>query len=154
MDSPSDQRVAPAVRDVIIGLAAKPYARLFGIEIIDIRAGAVTLSLTSRSELGHRPGWFQGAITSALGEYAASWSTISLADPDCETVTLEQSIRFVGAARGERLIAVGRMIAQGRSISTAAADIFAERDGKRTLCAVLSLTNRHAPPKSRAAISL
>jgi len=140
--------VLPETRAAIMALAAKPYARdLFGICLEHVSSGSVTLAIEHRPELGHLPGWFQGAVTTAIGEYAASWSAITLASAGCSMLTIQQSIHFVGPARGERLIAIGRVISSGKSIAIGAADIFAEVGAVRTLCAVLTLTNRCLPPR-------
>ncbi|KTR83539.1 hypothetical protein NS277_09355 [Novosphingobium barchaimii] len=128
----------------IAALLEKPYARFFGFEVLQAEPGAITLALAHRVEFQHAPGFFQGTVTTAMGEIAGSWSAATAAGSEHDTVVLEQSIRFVAAARGDRLIGVGRMIRKGKSISFAATDIFAEHHGERTLCAQLSLTARHS----------
>lgn len=142
---------SPEIAAQVATLLARPYARFFGIQAVDISPGAVTLALAHRPEFEHAPGFFQGSITTALAELAASWSAATAVREDAMHLVLEQSIRFVGPARGERLIAVGRTIRSGRSISVAGADVFAEQDGRRELCALLSLTMRHARQTAQAA---
>ncbi len=132
-------------------LLTRPYARFFGIRAVDILPGAVTLTLAHRPDFEHAPGFFQGSIITALAELAASWSAATAAGDDAMHLVLEQSIRFIGPARGERLIAAGRTIRSGRSISVAAADVFVEQDGRRELCALLSLTMRHTPRREQVA---
>lgn len=135
-----------AWREVIDAIAVKPYARdLFGVVLDDVSPGSVTLRIDHRPDMGHMPGWFQGAVTSAIGEFAASWSIMTLVPPGCSTQTIQQSIHFVDRAKGERLIAIGRTISSGRTFSVGAADIYVEDGGERTLCAALTLTNRHVP---------
>lgn len=126
----------------------KNYARFFGFEVVEARPGAVTLGLRHRPDFEHVAGWFEGAVTSAIGQVAASYSGATAAQPGCSHVVLDQSVRFVGGAHGDRLIASGRVTQVGRTISFTAADIFVERNGERYLCAELSQTMRHAPPRA------
>lgn len=125
-----------------------PYAHeLFQLEVLSIEPGAVTLALPHRRAYEHQPGWFQGAITTALGEYAASYAAATGAEPGSANLTLSQAIHFIGPARGERLIAEARVIEPGRTITHARADIHVEADGERRLCATLTLTMRHVQPR-------
>lgn len=129
-------------------LLLRPYARFFGFELLDVRPGEVALSLSHRAAFEHAKGWFQGTITSAIGEMAASYSGVITSKADWIHATIEQSIHFTGAARGEKLLAFGRVVKRGRSISFTAADIFVEFRGERKMCAHLNMTMRHVPPKS------
>nr|WP_276509823.1 PaaI family thioesterase [Novosphingobium taihuense] len=122
---------------------ARPHIRdLFRFDLVGFEVGSVTLGLDHRPELGHAPGWFQGTVTTAIAECAAAMSGATTA-PDKDSLTLQQTIHFVGAARGDRLIAEGRVIARGRTISTTAADVYVMRDGARHLCGTLTMTMNH-----------
>jgi acyl-coenzyme A thioesterase PaaI-like protein len=46
-------------------------------------------------------------------------------------------------AVGEKLVARGRVVRSGRTLTVAAADVFAVRDGKETLCATSLTTIRN-----------
>lgn len=121
---------APCIRD------------LFGIALVECSPGAVTLALDHRPELGHLPGWFQGAITTAIAEYAAGLSALTLA-PGRNSATLQQNIHFTGSARGQRLVARGLVIASSRTFSTIEARVEVERDGTPYPCATMTMTVGH-----------
>lgn len=126
-----------------------PYAsELFELEVVSVTPGAVVLALAHQRQFEHLPGWFQGAITTAIGEYAASYAAATSAESGAANLTLSQVIHFVGPARGDRLIAEAKVIAPGRSITYARADIYVEEAGARRLCASLTLTMRHALPRA------
>jgi acyl-coenzyme A thioesterase PaaI-like protein len=44
---------------------------------------------------------------------------------------------------GEKLVARGRVVRSGRTLTIAAADVFVVRDGKETLCAIALTTIRN-----------
>jgi acyl-coenzyme A thioesterase PaaI-like protein len=129
---------------------ARPYARFFGFELVSAEPGAVTLALAHRPDFEHAPSFFHGTVTTAIAELAASYSAMTGSQVDWTHLVLEQSIHFLGAAWGDQLVGVGRVIRPGRAISFAASDVFVERDGERHLCAKLSLTMRHVRPEARA----
>lgn len=143
-----DEKSQIAALERVSRLLDRPYARdFFRLELVRLERGCVELAIANRPELGHRPGAFQGAITTALGEYAASWSALTLIPADWNSLTLEQSIHFTGPAEGERLIAVGSVLSPGRSISVCRAEIVCEKNGVRHPCGTMTQTNRHMPPR-------
>lgn len=126
---------------------ARPYARdLFGIELVSVAPGAVTLALPHRPQFEHAPGCFQGTVTSALAELAASYSAATASDAGYDHMTVQQSINFIGAGRGCRLVAEGKVVSSGATTSVSMADVFAE-DDDRHLCAMMTMTMRHRAPR-------
>ncbi len=128
-------------------LSSPCVAGLFGVHLVAWGEGTVTLAIDNRPELGHMPGWFQGAITSAIAEYAAALSGMTIA-PERPGATLQQNIHFTGPARGSRLIATGRVLSAGHTISTTAAEVSVERDGALYHCATMTMTLAHRSPKT------
>jgi acyl-coenzyme A thioesterase PaaI-like protein len=118
-----------------------------GLRVLDAQPGFVTTAVDIRPELGHRPGWFEGGVTSMLGQMAAAWSCGTLAPKDSILLTLEKSTKFVGAAQGERLVAYGRVINHGRAISFGSAEVFAVTGSDEIMCATVALTCRLTCPK-------
>lgn len=122
---------------------ARPHIRdLFRIGLADYTLGGVTLALDHRPEFGHAPGSIQGTPTTAIAECAAAMSGATTA-PEKDSLTLQRSIHFTSSARGERLIAEGRVVTAGRWISTTPAEVYVMRDGERHLCATLTMTMTH-----------
>ena len=68
---------------------------------------------------------------------AGGYAAYSLMPPGSDVLTTEYKVNFVAAAGGERLIARGRVIKPGRTLTVATAEAFCRRDGVETLCAVL-----------------
>ena len=137
----------PAFRDRIERYASSPVMKdFFRIQLIQVEPGEVTIGVDHRLELGHKPGWFEGAVTAMLGQMAAAWSCGTLALESWTLLTLEQSVKFVGAARGERLVARGRVVKAGRKINFGAADVFVIDDSKETLCGTVAVTCYLSPP--------
>jgi acyl-coenzyme A thioesterase PaaI-like protein len=59
--------------------------------------------------------------------------------------TADYTIKLLAPAGGERLVARGRLIQFGRTLSVAAAEVFSVRDGRETLCATALITARTFP---------
>lgn len=147
MSTPSAEALALARSKLDASLATPVVRDFLRLRLVEWQPGAVTLSLDCRPELGHRPGWFQGAVTTAIAEHAAGMSGVTLA-ADRDSMTLQQNIHFTGPAQGSRLVARGRVVSAGYTISTCVADILVERDGALHPCATLTMVMSHRKPKT------
>jgi uncharacterized protein (TIGR00369 family) len=131
-------------------LQSSPVFRFFGFAIDEVTAGNSALSTPARTEFGHRPGFFQGAIMGAIADYSGAIANMTLAPADWTCLTLDYTIKFLAPACGARLIGRGRTISAGTTICVAISEIFVERDGAETLCATALVTTRHAPAREEA----
>ncbi|MCK9382050.1 MAG: PaaI family thioesterase [Sulfuritalea sp.] len=137
---PADLDFAATVRRNSLGM---PIARFFGVEFADIGPGHLEAVLPYRDELSYRRGHFQGTAVAAVAYFAATSALGTLLPVDRVGLTLDQSVRFLAPATGERLVARGRTISAGYSVSVGASDVFAVKDGKETLCATAQVTVRN-----------
>ncbi len=141
---PADPDFAETVRRNTLGM---PIARLFGVEFTDIGPGHLEAVLPYRDELSYRPGHFQGAAVSAVAYFAATSALGTLLPADRIGLTLDQNVKFLAPATGERLVARGHTISAGYSVSVGVANVYAIRDGKETLCATAQVTVRNVDRK-------
>lgn len=137
---PADPDFAETIRRGTLGM---PIARFFGVEFTDIGPGRLEAVLPYRDELCYRPGHFQGTAVSAVAYFAATSALGTLLAADRIGLTLDQNVRFLAPAIGERLVARGRAISAGYSVSVGASDVYAVRDGKEMLCATAQVTVRN-----------
>lgn len=114
-------------------------------ELLDYQKGAAELMVDHRPELGHLPGWFQGTVITGLAEFAGGLASISSLPEGRTTVTVDQTIKFIGQARGERLIARGRVIKPSLTLVACDVDVFVVRDGTEHLVATMLQSNIVTP---------
>jgi acyl-coenzyme A thioesterase PaaI-like protein len=55
-------------------------------------------------------------------------------------LTVEYKINLLAPAAGERLIAVGEVVKQGRTLAITRGEVQAEKGDRRTLCAIMQQT--------------
>jgi uncharacterized protein (TIGR00369 family) len=77
---------------------------------------------------------------SSIADSAAGYASLSLLPTGTSILTAEFKINLVAPAVGERIIARGRVIKPGRTLTLAQTDVFAESKGKEKLIAVLTAT--------------
>ena len=108
---------------------------LIGARMSRVAPGEVEIELPYREDLTQQHGFFHAGVTSTIADSEAGYAAFSLFPADASVLTVEYKINLIAPAQGERLIAVGRVIKPGRTLTLCEFDVFGETDGTRKLCA-------------------
>jgi uncharacterized protein (TIGR00369 family) len=132
---------------VAASFARQGLMQALGIELGEVSPGACVLAAAADPRLTQQQGFFHGALIGAMLDCAGGYAGYSLMPPGSEVLTTEYKVNFIAAAAGERLIARGRVIKPGRTITVTMAEAFCLQDGIERACAVMlqSLIRVEAP---------
>ncbi|MHA6326888.1 PaaI family thioesterase [Roseivivax sp. CAU 1753] len=108
-----------------------------GASLSEIRKGAVAVTAPIGPGTMQQQGFGHAGLTFSLGDTAAGYSALSLLDADREVVTSEIGIHLLAPARGDRLVARGRVIKPGRRLIVVSSEVFAVTGTTETLVAIL-----------------
>ena len=131
---PNDPGYAARMRE---SFARQHVMRFIGAELVDLQPGYCEIHLPYRPELSQQDGFFHAGIISTIADSAGGYAGYTLMPTDSRVLTVEYKMNLLAPARGERLVARGRVIKNGRTLVIAKADVGAIRDGEETLCATL-----------------
>jgi uncharacterized protein (TIGR00369 family) len=118
-------------RDV---LAAQPFSRLLGAELVALAPGRCELALPLRDELKQQHGFAHGGALSYLADNALTYAGGSAMGG--AVVTSEFKINYLRPARGERLIARAEVLHAGRGQAVCRCEVVVVTGGSEKLCAV------------------
>ncbi len=114
---------------------------LLGASIVHLAPGEVDLALPYRDAVGQHHGFFHGGVLAALLDTACGLAALSLMAAGQGVVSAEFKLNFLAPARGERVVAQGRVVKAGRLLSVCVGN--AHVDGTRhvalmqaTMCTV------------------
>ncbi|KJS35990.1 MAG: thioesterase [Rhodospirillaceae bacterium BRH_c57] len=107
-----------------------------GVELIEVTPGRCLLRLPFRTEVSQQHGFFHGGAIATLADNSGGYAGQSLLAAGMEILTVEFKVNIIAPGRGEALFAEGHVVKNGRSLIIARCDIWAERSGVRTLCAI------------------
>lgn len=133
-----DQRADPRAF-----LALLPFVQEFGIRVVTSVPGQVEVQMPFVERLSTPPNHFPALIVGVLGDVAAAASCISLLPNGWTGATLDYTIKMTGRAQGETLVARGRVLQAGRTVSVGAADVFTISAGRETQCGAVLATTRN-----------
>ena len=108
---------------------------LIGARMTRVAPGEVEIALPYREDLTQQHGFFHAGVTSTIADSAAGYAAFSLFPAEASVLTVEYKINLIAPAQGERLVAVGRVIKPGRTLTLCEFDVFGETNGERKLCA-------------------
>jgi len=131
------------VKERILGM---PAARFFGFRFGAVEPGFAEIVQPYREELSHREGYFQGGVIGALADFAAGASAGSLLPPGWENATADYTVKIVAPGVGEELVARGRVVKPGRTLTVVSVEVHAAGAGRETLCATALVTFRNLSP--------
>jgi acyl-coenzyme A thioesterase PaaI-like protein len=124
-------------------LALLPFVRELGINVVAAAPGAVIVEMPYAERFSTPPNHFPASFVGVLGDVAAASSCISRLPKGWAGATLDYIVKMTGRAQGERLLARGRVLQAGQTISVGAADVFAIFGGREVLCGAVLATTRN-----------
>ncbi len=98
----------------------------FGASVVSVRAGEVELAMPFAPHLTQQHGFMHAGVITTLVDNACGYAAYSLMPPDAAVLTTEFKVNFLSPARGERFIAVGRVVRAGKKLMVCLGEGFAE----------------------------
>lgn len=110
--------------------------RHLGVSIESIESGTVSLKLPYRDELTQQHGFFHAGASSALADTAGGYAGFTLFPEDSSVLTVEFKINLIAPAKGDYLLAVGKVLRSGRTLTICQLEVFGVTPKNKDLIAV------------------
>lgn len=133
----ADPQFAERVRE---SFARQGIMRHIGAEIGAIEPGRCTIRLPYAEHLSQQHGFFHGGVVATIADSAAGYAGFSLMPAGCGVLTVEFKINLVAPADGELLVAVGRVVRPGRTLTVSRAEVSVHKQGAEGVCALVQQT--------------
>ena len=117
---PRDSRWKARLRD---SFARQAFMKLIGAELAHVAPGAVDIAMPYRPELTQQHGYLHAGTTSSIADSAAGFAALSLMSPGRGVLTTEFKINLLSPANGVRLVARGRVVKPGRTLTVCRSDV-------------------------------
>ena len=108
---------------------------LLGARLTRIEPGLCEIQLPYRADLTQQHGYFHAGVTSTIADSAGGFAGFTLFPATSSVLTVEFKINLLAPADGDLLIATGRVIRAGRTLTVCEFDVEVEKTGQRTACA-------------------
>jgi uncharacterized protein (TIGR00369 family) len=116
------------------------FMATLGATLQAVAPGAVEIAMVPSPAICQQHGFVHAGALSAIADSAAGYAALSLMPLGAGVLTTEFKINLVAPAAGERIVARGRVVKPGRTLTLTQSEVFAVRDGQEKLVALLTAT--------------
>jgi uncharacterized protein (TIGR00369 family) len=114
--------------------------KTLGATLGETSPGSVEIVLHPSPAISQQHGFVHAGAVSAIADSAAGYAALSLMPAGRGVLTTEFKINLLAPAVGERIIARGRVVKPGRTLTVVQTEVFAESQGQEKLIALLTAT--------------
>lgn len=130
--TPADDGYADRVR---VSFARQGVMSLLGARLTRVDPGLVEITVPFRDDLTQQHGLFHAGVSTTVADSAAGYAAYTLFPAEAAILAVELKINFLAPARGAELIATGRVLKPGRTLTVNEMDVHCLQGGDRVLCA-------------------
>jgi len=105
-----------------------------------IEPGATEIHLPHWQGVEQQHGFVHGGVVGMIADSSAGYAAMTVVPAGASVLTVEYKMNLMAPADGDKLIARGRVVRPGRTLIVTQAEVFALRDGRETLCALMQQT--------------
>ncbi|MGE3899361.1 MAG: PaaI family thioesterase, partial [Variibacter sp.] len=120
--------------------AKQGLMRTLGASLGKVSPGSVEIAMRPAPAISQQHGFVHAGALSAIADTAAGYAALSLMPAGKGVLTTEFKINLVAPAVGERILARGKIVKAGRTLTLAQTEVFAESEGQEKLVALLTAT--------------
>lgn len=111
-----------------------------GARLADVAPGGVEIRVPFRDDLTQQHGFLHAGVVSAAMDSACGYAALSLMPEGVGVLTVEFKTNLMAPARGTELVARGRTLRAGRTISVCQGEAIMIADGEETVVATMLAT--------------
>lgn len=127
---------ATAVRDAF---ERQGVTSLIGMRLTAVEPGHVEVELPITPAVGQHAGVVHAGITTTVLDTAAGFAALTLMDAESDVLSINFNVSLLAPGAGEKLVARGRVVRPGRTVTFVEAQAFAVApDGSETLMATMT----------------
>lgn len=125
---------------VHMSFGLQQFMKTLGATLESVEAGFVEIHLPISAAITQQHGFVHAGAVASIADSACGYAAFSLMPADAGVLAVEFKINLMAPAKGEKLIARGRVIRAGRTLSVCQADVVAVVGGSEKNVAILTST--------------
>ncbi|RIJ41793.1 PaaI family thioesterase [Pontibacter oryzae] len=134
--------------DIREKLKRQEFMQLMGFNVTKIEVGRIEGELVLEQKHLQHKGFAHGGVIATLADIVAGFAAVSLVPKDHHVVTAEIKVSYFHPGLGDKLLAKGYVLKQGRKINFCEAEVYAVKgEGKPLLIAKASTSMATITPE-------
>ena len=120
--------------------ARQGYMTAIGAELVHVAAGEVDIAVPFSEQLTQQDGYIHAGVVAGATDSACGYAALTTMEAGAEVLTVEFKINLLAPAAGELLVARGRVVRSGRTLTVCRGDAVTISDGEEKHVATLTAT--------------
>ncbi len=121
------------------------FARQHAMHLIQatlpvVDQGRTEIHLPHWQGVEQQHGFVHGGVVGMIADSAAGYAAMTMVPASASVLTVEYKMNLMAPADGDKLVARGTVVRSGRTLIVTQAEVFAVKDGRETLCALMQQT--------------
>jgi len=141
--NPGEAVGAMIQQDVAEWVLSLPVVKAFGLNFEELGNGRNVTRLARHPRHSHTPGAFQATAAASLADFTGASAAMTLLPTGWAAATMDYTVKLLTEARGERLVARGRVLRAGSTVTVSAVDVYAIAGDTATCCTTALVTIRN-----------
>jgi len=132
--SPRDPDYEARVR---ASFARQAFMSTLGACLVRVEPGEADIELPIRPELVQQHGFLHAGAVASVADSACGYAALSLMPPGAAVLSVEFKINLLAPAAGDRVLAKGRVIRAGKTVTVCWGEVTAVANGSERLVATM-----------------
>jgi uncharacterized protein (TIGR00369 family) len=111
-----------------------------GAELVHVAPGEVDIAVSFSDRLTQQDGYLHAGVVAGATDSACGYAALTLMDAEAEVLTVEFKINLLAPAAGERMLARGRVVRSGRTLTVCRGEAVTIGDGREQHVATVTAT--------------
>ena len=120
--------------------ARQQFMATIGAELVRVAPGEVDIALQPDPRLTQQHGFLHAGVVVAAIDSACGYAALTLMEEAADVLTVELKVNLLAPATGELLLARGRVLRSGRTLTVCTGEAVTVADGAETAAATLLTT--------------
>jgi uncharacterized protein (TIGR00369 family) len=113
------------------------FMATLGARLVHVAPGEVDIELAVRDELMQQHGFLHAGALATVADSACGYAALSLMPPGAAVLSVEFKINMLAPAAGDRVVAQGRVLRAGKTITVCRGDVVAHAAGTERFVATM-----------------
>jgi uncharacterized protein (TIGR00369 family) len=127
-------------RRVRASFERQTFMATLGAHLTRVEPGAVDIEVAMRDDLLQQHGFLHAGVLASVADSACGYAALSLMEAGAAVLSIEFKINLLAPAAGARVVASGRVLRSGKTISVCQGDVTSYSDGGEKLVATMVAT--------------
>jgi uncharacterized protein (TIGR00369 family) len=131
-----DPAFASRVRD---SFQRQTFMATLGARLVRVDPGMVDIEVAMRDDLVQQHGFLHAGVLASVADSACGYAALSLMDAGAAVLSIEFKINLLAPASGSRVVASGRVLRAGRTITVCRGDVTSHSaDGEKLVATMVA----------------